>query len=334
MRKSEKIASSLDTIETKKHFPDSYRDRLLEDSRDEYEATSELYTTIDRDFHKNHSEQLNNCRTFAFFIINKESRKVKVAANACRLRWCPICAKAKSITVSNSIMDYLKYKKEAKFLTLTLKHSEAPLKHQIDHLYGAFKEFRRLKIFKKNCKGGIWFFQIKKSRKDNLWHPHLHCILDSAFISQNELSQSWLRITKSSSIVDIRKIYNVEKIANYVARYAARPSNLAELEPDERLELFQTMHRRRLCGKWGDITGVDLSGQHRPNSDDTIKSCRFETATKKRCIIKPLGILVACWESGEPIPLEYELSYFSNPDFNTNEFLEFELIVDEVFNAT
>lgn len=332
MRKEEKKSTSLDTIETSVHFSDTYRERLLTDFATEYPATYEMYHALDKFGSRKRTATLEQCRTFAYFVINKETRRVKIAANACRLRWCPICAKAKSISVSGSIIDYLAKKKNAKFLTLTLKHSAAELSFQIHHLYAAFKELRRLKIWKKNCRGGVWFFQVKKSKKDGLWHPHLHCILDSKFMSQPALADKWLKITKTSSIVDIRQIYNPEKIANYVARYASRPSNLDELTLDGRLELFQAMHGRRLCGKWGNAKDIDLSGQHKPIQDETIKCCRYEKVVKDYKLSKRLKILYDCWQNELVIPMEYELNYFMATNQSIQDENDMELIIDEVFS--
>ncbi|GAH90884.1 unnamed protein product [marine sediment metagenome] len=136
-------------------------------------------------------------------------------------------------------------------MTLTLKHSNAPLLTQIEKLYADFRKLRKDKQFKKYCTGGVWFFQIKLNKETGQWHPHIHCVIAGKYIPHGWLSQKWLDVTTSSSVVDIRLVHDPEKMANEVARYAARPAEMKNFPMDLRKEIFYAMHRRRLCGTWG-----------------------------------------------------------------------------------
>jgi hypothetical protein len=107
-----------------------------------------------------------------------------------------------------ALLEWLPTVTAPKFITLTLKHSPAPLSHQISTLYGCFRKLRKTKLLTKTVRGGIWFFQVKQSAADYLWHPHLHIVVDSPYIPKHQLSRAWLSITKTSQIVDIRQITN------------------------------------------------------------------------------------------------------------------------------
>lgn len=161
--------------------------------------------------------------------------------------------------ITHSIEPWIRSLKTARFLTLTLKHSSAPLNLQIDKLYADFVKLRRNKQFRRLCSGGVWFFQIKLSECTQQWHPHLHCVLAGKWISHQWLSNLWLQITKSSNIVDIRMVRDPEKAAMEVARYSASPAQLSKLDCDQRIEVFDAMHRRRMCGAWGCAKTVALS---------------------------------------------------------------------------
>ena len=332
MQKAQKNCSRLDTIETNAHFYSSYREKLLGDITSEYQSTYALYSHFDTLRDNPRVEILESCRTKAYFMLNEKTRLVKIASNACRLRWCPICAKAKSKAVSASVTNYLKTNTQAKFLTLTLQHSNAPLPQQIENLYTSFREFRRLKFFKDACNGGIWFFQIKKSKTDSLWHPHLHCVIDSGYIGKQWISDQWRRITKGSKIVDIRAVYDVSKAANYVARYSSRPSNLAGLELTESTELFTALHGRRLCGKWGTAKHVDLSGQRSPDKKDSVRLCNFKTILDGKSENTVMRTLWLCWCTQVPLPEKYNLAYFGSRDRDLPDSQFYDFIIDEVYS--
>lgn len=161
--------------------------------------------------------------------------------------------------ITHNVKPWIESLQTARFLTLTLLHTNAPLYTQIDKLYADFRSLRKDTQFKKLCVGGVWFFQIKLSKDSQQWHPHLHCILAGKWISHEWLSKKWHKITRSSKIVDIRMVRDPEKAANEVAKYSATPAQLKDLDGDGRLEVFDAMHGRRMCGTWGIAKAVSLS---------------------------------------------------------------------------
>ena len=179
-----------------------------------------------------------------------------------------MCASTRRWFLTQQVAPWLQVCKKPKFLTLTLAHCEAPIDSQIDYLYTCFRKFRNQKFVKDSVQGGIWFFQIKKSKSDRLWHPHLHCVIDSDFMDKFMLSASWANITKTSKIIDIKTVTSQESMADYVARYAARPSILADLDPTDRLDLVSALHGRRLVGTWGSGRSISLRPAKPPDADD------------------------------------------------------------------
>jgi len=243
-------------------MPDSYptyREYRAGPVKDELNVTMSLYSYLDNDHNTNRLELLMKCRRFAWFVRARETGLVHVASNSCRQRWCPICSSSRSSYMVQNITPWAEHTNRLKFMTVTMKHSSRSLSEQISRLYSDFRKLRCDPYFKKLCSGGIWFFQIKLDADKQLWHPHIHCLIQSKFIPHKWLSAKWLSITKYSCVTDIRAVRNPKTVAKYVARYCARPVNLSEHGLEKRIEIFKAFHGRRLCGTWGKAKCVSLS---------------------------------------------------------------------------
>lgn len=258
----------------------TYRQNRIRFCPDEYSASEDLYHASDLLEGTRRLEQIRKCRTFAFFAWHRPTGNIRVSSNSCRLRWCPICAHSKAKQITFELEKHIRNLRNPKFLTLTQKHSNAPLSHQITTLYGNFTKLRNSKFFKSKVSGGIWFFQIKKSDKTNQWHPHLHLLIDSEYMWQKDLSDLWLSITLTSKVVDIRAIRDVKKSAEYIARYSSRPSNLASLEENDRMELFKSLHGRRINGTFGNCRGLNLTSPPKPDHSEYVNLGSFDTIRK------------------------------------------------------
>jgi hypothetical protein len=200
-------------------------------------------------------------------------------------------------------------------MTLTIRHSSAPLSHQITSLYHAFQKLRKLRDFKDLVFGGVWFFQIHVGKSDGLWHPHLHCLIDGLYIPQRLLSDLWKSCTSGSSVVDIRAVKDEKKIAEYVARYSARPSFLSLLNDDNAVELVQALHGRRLCGKWGCAKDVLLGQPKCVDRDKWHNVGSFTFVMNLADTDDRAKRIVNAWKTGEPLSEPADLSLFEDEAF-------------------
>lgn len=237
---------------------DTYGDILRRSCYPEYSAASKVYSYLDGDSDFGNAQTLSLCRDKAWFTRNSYSGDVRIASKTCHLRWCPLCGAAKRNYISFGVREWVESLDHPKFLTLTLKHTTAPLSHQIMYLYKCFRSLRKLKYFKDLVTGGIWFFQIKKSKTDSLWHPHIHCLIGGKYIPHAWLSKAWCKVTYGSTVVDIRPIKDSRKASNDAARYAACPGSLHGLSLEDGVDLVTTMHGKRIVGTWGTAKGVSL----------------------------------------------------------------------------
>lgn len=236
----------------------TYRQQLLRFDRDELKVVEQTYSILDLDSEHKRVRRLADCRTSAYFAVHAKTNKVVVLSSSCKLRWCPMCAKSRSALITRGATNWLQSAKSPKLLTLTLRHSSAPLGHQLNYLYHSFRQLKQKSLFNKKVRGGIWFFQVKWIKESRQWHPHLHVLIDSKYIPQSQLSALWLRITKHSKIVDIRQVRDKRNAARYVARYSARPVLLSSLPYERRVEVVTDLHGRRIVGTLGTARSVQL----------------------------------------------------------------------------
>lgn len=267
---SEVSPVQLDTLETTgvSRPPSTYRNYCVSHCQAELTATREAYDMFDSVHHGKHTKSLSECRTGAWFARNQITGKVRVLSSSCKLRWCPMCSSTRRWFLTQEVSKWLTTAKKPKFLTLTLAHTTSPLDRQILHLYKCFQKYRKLNIMKRNVSGGIWFFQVKKNKAGDEWHPHLHCVIDAEYMSKFDLSASWAAVTITSNIIDIRTVYDQDKAAQEVARYASRAAMLEPLASVDRLELIEAMHGRRVVGTWGSARSLSLRPSKPADADD------------------------------------------------------------------
>lgn len=296
-------------------FPPSFREFSNRFHHAESLASEEMYAQLDQSGGTRRLDQFLCCRTKAFFTVNQETLDVRIATNNCRLRWCPVCSGSLAKFRSFSIRRWLRDHADSRFVTFTLRHSDAPLTHQINWIYYYFRQLRKTRWFRSIARGGVWFFQVTLNRESNQWHPHLHVLLDSPFIPHSKLSEVWKRITRGSFVVDIRSIFNAEKTADYVSRYASRPCQLKKFSLSERTEIFSSFHGRRLCGKWGTAQSCLLSPQRKTDLSGWIKIGSYRSIVESAPFNDYCKIILQAWKTGSPLPSVINMSYLDKLPF-------------------
>lgn len=296
--------TSVHTQETtaRKPLPYDYQRFRRRHCESEWVQTEKLYSHIDSIEGTHRADSFRKCRTFAWFARHNETGKVRVISNSCRQRWCPICSRARSYYLASQVRQWLESRPSPKFLTLTMKHTSAPLEHQVKWLYDHFRKFRQRKNIGSVIRGGVWFFQLKMSSRTGDWHPHLHCVIDSPYIPHDTLSTEWYAQTLTSNIVDIRTVKDPDKVSEYVARYCTRPAQLKDYQFEDTLEIFSVFHGKRMCGTWG--TGKECSLRQGKPADSTswekVGSWRA-VLTQARSLPRARAILNA-WTNDKTLP--------------------------------
>lgn len=292
--------------------PQSYQAFNTRKDPQEWVRAVKIYEYFDNLEGQFRAQRLSDCRKIAWFVRDKETDQVKVAANSCRLRWCPLCSSARKAYVTGQVRAWLPKADHPKMLTLTLKHSDAPLGHQVKHLYLSFRKLRLTKPFRDSVSGGIWFFQIKRSNNSGQWHPHLHCLVTGKYISRRVISQLWLKVTLTSDVIDIRSVKDPDHVADEVARYCSRPARLVDNTLSDGIELFSAMFGRRLCGAWGTAKQINLRTPKLEDGSRFVRLARWSTLSRLIDKDTRANEIYKAWLTGTPLEINTSLMEYEN----------------------
>ena len=187
--------------------------------------------------------------------LDRDGTVLSLSCNHCHDRLCLPCQKSRqNDLIEGIILKMLDSVAPCRFVTLTLKHQDAPLAVQLERLVSCFKSLRSHPEIRPHMAGGVWFIEVKLSKDASRWHPHLHVIVSGEFIDAKRLSQCWLQVTGDSYITDIRSIGSIKERAAYVTKYATKPLHNEVTKDPAKLDEFVTAIKgRRLyqCfGSW------------------------------------------------------------------------------------
>lgn len=301
--------------------PNSYQELLKREHAAEFQAAEFLYGAIDEREKPDKLSRLQSCRSNAWFIRHDLTGEVRIASNSCKLRWCPLCAQARQNYIASQVSAWFRQVDYPKLLTLTLRHTTSPLTDQVNFLYRCFQKLRKRKFITKRLRGGVWFFQVKKSKDGQTWHPHLHVLIDSDFIDRKKLSQMWAEITLGSTVIDIRAVIDTDKAVQHNARYCASPATLVDLQPWERIDLHDTFANRRLVGCFGTAKNISLRPVKPPDSDSWISVGSWDLVIGLAGEDSRADEILEAWRNKKPLSadstllsVEYEVDDRAPPD--------------------
>lgn len=206
-----------------------------------------------------------NCGRRQWVVREKAGeRRYRVMGNYCKSRWCVPCGRAKATVLQMALRNRLEAT-PTRFVTLTLRHDDKPLKVMLDKLYECFRKLQRTKLWTDCVTGGAAFLEIKRGKGSSQWHPHLHCIVKGGYLPQKKLSQVWRAITTDSHIVDVRLVRKPNEVCNYITKYVTKPLDRSVIDDEATLiEAINTLHGRRSMTTFGDWRSVPLKPTTQP----------------------------------------------------------------------
>lgn len=191
----------------------------------------------------------------------KNPDRVKVCSDSCRDRWCRACQRDRSRIIAANLRNRLA-DLEVKLVTLTLRHRDQPLRHQIDRLIESFRTLRRKPLWKDAIEGGVGFIEVKYKPQTDRWHPHLHVLCTGRWVHQGDLASTWHQITGDSFNVDIRLVRDLDRVAYYVVKYASKPiATVLYRHPRRLRDAIVALQGRHLCMTFGTFRGWKLTEQ-------------------------------------------------------------------------
>lgn len=256
-----KRASELSVAPPPKFWPDTRHQRWIHEKVQRVRAHVIACIASDDDpALQRRLKRLEGCCCCPMFAA-KSDGTVGVAPGFCRDRLCPTCQQQRGREVSQRIGAIAESMDQVRFLTLTVKHSAAPLAEQLGDLYAAFKLLRRRPEWKAHVRGGVAVCEVKLGRDGESWHPHLHVLIDGTYFPHATIKRVWAEITGDSSIVHIKAMHSRQAAAKYVGTYVAKPADVLSLRPGQLCEYASALHGRRLVVAFGSMHGRLSDGE-------------------------------------------------------------------------
>jgi len=183
----------------------------------------------------------------------------RIAGSTCHDRFCLPCGKDRSHFIAVNVLAELR-DRPARFVTLTMRSTTEPLRDLVSKLNSSQAKLRRRKFWKQRVTGGVSFIEVKWVPDLQRWNVHVHMIVHGKYIPVGPLGKIWKDITGDSMIVHVKFVPDQKRIVQYVTKYASKPLDPSVLRIPERLdEAVLALKGRRLCGTFGDWTGVLLT---------------------------------------------------------------------------
>lgn len=212
-------------------------------------------------------DQCGSCCTVEW---SKSENRHRLRSNTCKCRHCEPCMRQRANRMAANLKERLAREATGnyRFITLTLKHSTAPLGQQIKRIYKCFRKLRGSKLWKCSQNGGCHVLEVKWQAKTKRWHVHLHIISDGCYIQKSDLVANWKKITGDSFIVDIRQLKSGKDAAHYVAKYVSKGTSSevwADLNASQ--EWVTATKGVRICATWGSWRGFKLMAIKKTTDD-------------------------------------------------------------------
>lgn len=219
-------------------------------------------------------DRWDNCGAECMVEWSDSLDKYRLKASYCHNRHCRPCAKARAGLIAQNLRDKVGDVTEQphrfKFITLTLRHTSAPLKTQIARLYEHFRKLRNSKWWKATQRGGCFMLEAPwlepKQGGPRQWHPHLHIISDGDFLRVDILANEWMKITGGSFKVEIKELKTGRDAVHYVAKYVTKGTNDEIWDsPKAAAEWLEATKGLRTCSTYGEWRGFRLMARHIAN---------------------------------------------------------------------
>ena len=225
-------------------------------------------------------ERWDSCGACAVVEHSKELDVCRITCWHCRDRMCEPCQAKRAKEVARIVRSNAKGK-TLRFMTLSCRSTEDPLKDQIRFLRKSFNKLKRTPIWKSSVIGGCAILEVKREPKawkeradgskyqtSGLWHPHLHMMTTGTWIDANAVRDAWEKITGGSRGFDVRVVDREESACNYIAKYVNKATNAAVVcNPEWLVEFIQAMRGSRTYNVFGKWVGVKRDADEQQATD-------------------------------------------------------------------
>lgn len=285
--------ASLDALETSvDHFPteggsipfmtrwSTFRHRRWEAER---AAVYQALVTSTEDLDRKRADRILWCNACPILFAT-DNGDVRTGSRYCRDRLCPLCNARRADEITRKITAMVQSAPTCRFLTLTLKSSDRPLAEQLDELVASWRRLRQRRSWREHVRSAVGTIEVTWSEERKQWHPHLHILFDGRYWEQRSISEEWCEASGGSRVVDVRAVPDRQRSVRYIAKYAAKPARLGELDATQIREWSHAVHRRRMVvavGAWSKFK-ADVTEELEPLPKQKTVCGMFELATMAR----------------------------------------------------
>lgn len=211
------------------------------------------------------AHKLDRCCREPMVFQCTETATYRIHEARCRSRVCPRCARFRAWSLTTRITECVKRMDAPRFLTLTMRSSDSPLREQLITLRKHFANLRRSPLWKKKVVAGVYAIEVTINEETRLWHPHIHVIMDGDFVAQRQLLAVWESIVGDRAGVHIRIVPSASQIARYISSYVVKTSHLDKLSTASLAEWAIELHGLRLAQTFGALHGVKVIDDPEPH---------------------------------------------------------------------
>lgn len=181
-------------------------------------------------------ERFEHCGRHAYLFRDPLDGSFVLRSETCKLRICPACRRRYQHAAIQRIRDLLQDMKPKtwQFITLTIRHTRAPLKQQADFLKLAFRRLRQRTTWKAAVQHGYAVLEVTFNDHKDEWHPHLHVLARCRYIDWKLLRKDWIAVTNGSHAIDCGYVRSIPNACDYIAKYLAKPPKLNTITTLER----------------------------------------------------------------------------------------------------
>lgn len=244
----------------------------------------------------------------------------------CKKKWCPSCAPALAMKKNLRIQAAVERFRWPLFVTLTMKNVDDLSFGAVRDLRRAFGKMRHRKWWKKAVKGGVACIEVTNKGKG--WHPHLHAVVDSRFLSvtvkepnpcwarkckkeafdaaAKELGEAWAKLLGQELASIYIKRANSKTILKEVVKYAVKGSDLVACQ-GKLGNLVRAIEGTRLLTTFGTVYRLGKTPPSAQMDAEQIQSKASLSQGENRD---------SCCEHAQLIPLEVWQRRLSRPSYN------------------
>lgn len=238
----------------------------------------------------------------------KDPTLYKIIPDTCKNRLCVPCQRERAVHLATNVAKAVG-SDPIRFVTLTLRSSEAPLREQLSRLLLSFRRLRQTPLWKQRVTGGAAFLELTLNHTSLLWHPHLHVLVQGSYLPQPLVKAQWMQITGDSHIVDIRLCRDTKTAAQYVTKYAAKPyDHQVTFDSHQLLELVQALAHRKTVITFGTWRKLKLLAKDTDPDWELIchsAEIRFHAACGNSKANQALAETLTRWSTGDLTPFQW-----------------------------